>query len=256
MKDEPRHLDLFSGIGGFALAAAWAGFQTVGFSEIDQYASAVLKKHWPEVTNYGDIRNVPAVQCDLITGGFPCQPFSTAGHRKGKEDDRWLWPEMFRIIKESRPTWVLGENVAHFGKMALDDVLSDLEGAGYSCRTFDIPACAVQAAPHRRQRLWIVAHASGRRRNKWERCGEKGSLHKNQKRDPAPVYKDWKELQPVSWPIDPDNRWKTYISKCSGVVNGIPSRMDRIRALGNAIVPQVAYEIIRLMKSNQPGGGV
>ncbi len=155
------HLDLFSGIGGFSLAAERAGFTTIGFSEIDPYASRILQHHWPTVPNHGDIRNVPTVECDLITGGFPCQPYSLAGKRRGSADDRALWPEMCRVIARCRPTFILGENVPGIINMELDRVLDDLESLNYATRTLVIPACAVDAK-HRRDRVWIVAHANGR----------------------------------------------------------------------------------------------
>ncbi len=151
------HLDLFSGIGGFSLALESEGFNTIGFSEIDPYASCVLKKHWPTVTNYGDVRNIPALGCDIVTGGFPCQPFSVAGKRRGSEDDRHLWPEVLRVIERCRPRYFIGENVPGIISMELDGVLSDLENQGYTARTFVIPACAVDAK-HKRDRVWIVAH--------------------------------------------------------------------------------------------------
>jgi DNA (cytosine-5)-methyltransferase 1 len=143
------HLDLFSGIGGFALAAASAGFQTIGFSEIEPYACKILKHHWPHVPNYGDIRNIQGVRADLVTGGFPCQPYSLAGQRRGASDDRALWPEMLRVIDESKPVWILGENVAGIISMDLDQVLSDLEHLGYSAWAIGVPACAL-GAEHRR----------------------------------------------------------------------------------------------------------
>lgn len=158
------HLDLFSGIGGFALAAQAAGFTTIGFSEIEPYACKILKRHWPTVPNYGDIRNVRGLRADLITGGFPCQPYSTAGKRGGASDDRALWPEMFRVIGETRPTWVLGENVPGIISMELDRVLDDLESIGYAAWPLGIPACAVDAR-HRRERIWIVAYSEHERRN-------------------------------------------------------------------------------------------
>ncbi|OJF18309.1 MAG: hypothetical protein A6D91_12515, partial [Bacillaceae bacterium G1] len=164
-----RALDLFSGIGGFALAAEWAGIKTVAFCEIDPYCQRVLRRHWPEVPIYDDIRTLTKQRLiddgvigdgiDIVVGGFPCQPFSVAGKRRGKADDRNLWPEMARIVSELRPAWVVGENVTGIVRLALDDVLSDLEGLGYACRTFVIPACAV-GAPHRRDRVFIVAYSS------------------------------------------------------------------------------------------------
>ncbi len=159
-KEKLKVLDLFSGIGGFSLGLErTGGVETVAFCEIDKFCQKVLKKHWPEVPIFEDVRTLDYVgTVDVITGGYPCQPFSVAGERKGSEDDRHLWPSMFDLIKKYRPTWVLGENVAGHISMGLDDVLSDLGSEGYQARTFVIPACALDA-PHRRERLWIVAHA-------------------------------------------------------------------------------------------------
>jgi len=157
-------LDLFAGIGGFALGLeATDFFRTTCFVENEPYCQAVLQYHWPEVPVLGDIKNVqrcdlPDPNPDVIVGGFPCQPFSHAGKQRAQDDPRHLWPEMFRLIRECRPTWVIGENVAGIIKLGLDEVLSDLESEGYATRTFNIPACAV-GAPHIRQRLWIIAHA-------------------------------------------------------------------------------------------------
>lgn len=159
-----KHLDLFSGIGGFALAAQWAGFKTIAFSEIEPYACKILKERWPGVPNLGDIRTAKGIPCDLLTGGFPCQPFSVAGQRRGKEDDRHIWPQMRRIIDEARPTWVLGENVAGIIGMELDNVLSDLENIGYACWPLVVPAVAVDAR-HRRDRVWIMAYSRERERH-------------------------------------------------------------------------------------------
>lgn len=162
------HLSLFSGIGGLDIAAEMAGFETVGQCEFADYPHKVLSKHWPDMPKWRDIRTLTGEDfyaktglrtVDIISGGFPCQPFSVAGKRKGKEDDRYLWPEMLRVIEEIRPAWVIGENVAGIVNMALDTVLSDLEGRGYETQAFVIPACATDAA-HRRDRVAIVAHAS------------------------------------------------------------------------------------------------
>ena len=156
-------LDLFSGIGGFSRGLEATGFfETICFVENEPYCQAVLKHHWPEVPILGDIKNVKEpdlpTRPDVICGGFPCQPFSQAGKQKAQDDPRHLWPEMFRLIRECRPTWVVGENVAGLIRLGLDEVLSDLANEGYATRTFNIPACAV-GAPHLRQRLWIVAHS-------------------------------------------------------------------------------------------------
>lgn len=161
------HLSLFSGIGGLDLAAGWAGMQTIGQCEWAEYPTKVLEKHWPDVPRWKDIRTLTGESfyertgrrtVDIISGGFPCQPFSTAGKQRGKEDDRYLWPEMVRVIKELRPTWIVGENVAGIVKMALPDILSELEACGYRTRTFLVPACAV-GARHRRYRVAIVGYS-------------------------------------------------------------------------------------------------
>jgi DNA-cytosine methyltransferase len=164
-----KHLDLFSGIGGFSLGLESAGLvETVAFCDFDQYCQQVLNKNFPGVPVYGDVKELNYEklkadgidQVDIITGGYPCQPFSVAGRKKGEQDPRHVWPEMFRLIKELRPTWVIGENVGGHIKLGLDSVLENLESEGYSARTFSISASSV-GANHKRERVWIVAN-SGR----------------------------------------------------------------------------------------------
>lgn len=155
-----RLLDLFSGIGGFSYAAEKliGGYETVAFCEMDDFCQKVLKKHWPQVPIYDDVRTLDAARLgriDIVTGGYPCQPFSQAGRRQGEEDERHLWPEMLRIIKSCQPRYVLAENVAGHVTMGLDQVLTDLEDQGYTTRPIIVPACA-KNAPHRRDRVWII----------------------------------------------------------------------------------------------------
>lgn len=160
------HASLFSGIGGFDLAAEWAGWTNAFNCEIDPFCRRILKYHFPNADQYADIRTTDFTiwrgRVDVLTGGFPCQPFSLAGKRKGTEDDRYLWPEMLRVIRTVRPRWIVGENV--FGivnwseGVVFEQVCSDLEAAGYAVQPYIIPACGV-GAPHRRDRCWFVAHA-------------------------------------------------------------------------------------------------
>lgn len=161
------HLSLFSGIGGLDIAAEMAGIRTVGQCEWADFQTKILEKHWPDVPRWRDIRTLTAESfyertglrtVDIVSGGFPCQPFSLAGKRGGENDDRYLWPEMLRVIREIRPTWVIGENVPGIVNLALDKVLSDLEDEGYAAQPFIVPACGVDA-PHRRDRVCIVAYA-------------------------------------------------------------------------------------------------
>jgi DNA (cytosine-5)-methyltransferase 1 len=250
-------LDLFSGIGGFARGfEATGSIETTCFVEQDPYCQAVLRHHWPDVPILGDIRDVKGcelpVQPDVICGGFPCQPFSQAGKQLAQDDPRHLWPEMFRLIRECRPAWVVGENVAGLIKLGLDEVLSDLEGEGYATRTFNLPACAV-GAPHIRQRLWIIAHADSdsepdkpfdgagqlgfgfvantdnadRRRGTERRQVGDGELELHGEERPANRPKDYWQSEPA----------------VGRLADGIPNRVSQLRALGNTIIPQIAEEI-------------
>ena len=166
------HFSLFTGIGGIDIAAEWANFRTVGQVEKAEYPYKILCKHFPEVPKWRDVKDVTSgsvreqgiKHITLLSGGFPCQPFSIAGKRRGKEDPRFLWNEMLRLVSELKPTWILGENVAGIISMELDNCITDLEGQDYSCRAFLLPACAV-SAPHRRDRIFIVAHTNRNRDN-------------------------------------------------------------------------------------------
>ena len=173
------HGSLFSGIGGFDLAAEWSGWENLFNCEWEEFPRKVLKHHFPNAKQYEDIKDFDATnyngRIDVLSGGFPCQPFSVAGQRKGTEDSRHLWPEMLRVIGECQPRWVVGENVRGLVSwsdgLVLETCYSDLENIGYSVQSFIIPACAAGNAPHRRDRVWIVAKNTdrdGRRSNKRE----------------------------------------------------------------------------------------
>ena len=231
-----KHLDLFSGIGGFALAAQWSGIETVAFCEKDDFCRSVLRKHWPGRPVYRDIKELSGEQlqsdgisADVLTGGFPCQPYSVAGDRRGKGDDRDLWPEMLRIIREVEPAWVVGENVRGIIGMERDQVLSDLEESDYSCEAFVVPACAVDA-PHRRERVWIVANSNGK------------GLQVPKQKDPE--RKNWKLERSGSFGI---SRWPAEPGVLR-ISHGVPNRVDRLKSLGNAVVPQIPYVIFEVIK--------
>ena len=162
-----RHVDLCSGIGGFSLGFSWAELsKTIMFCDTEEWCRKILAKNFPNVPIAKDVkelandpeRNVP--DHDILSCGYPCQPFSVAGLRKGEEDDRHIWPSIFRIITQKRPSWVVCENVYGHVALGLDKVLSDMESQGYATRTFIVPACA-KNAPHRRDRLWIIARNVG-----------------------------------------------------------------------------------------------
>ena len=221
-----RFGSLFAGIGGFDLGLERAGMKVRWQVEIDPFCNEILEKHWPHVKRFGDIRsvgkeNLEAVE--LICGGFPCQPFSKAGKRRGKSDDRNLWPEMFRVVEELRPSWVIAENVPKIRDIYLDEILSDLESIDYSTGTIDLPAVAF-GAWHLRHRIYIVAHSNGKGLAEWKEGYEHDIVLPTEY---GGLGSKWQDI---------------WISESSldRVADGVPRRVDRIKALGNAVVPQVA----------------
>jgi DNA (cytosine-5)-methyltransferase 1 len=302
-----RVLDLFSGIGGFSLGLSWAGsFETVAFCECEPYCQKVLRKNWPDIPIYDDIRTLTherleadgIIHVDVITGGFPCQPFSVAGQRRGAADDRSLWAEMARLISEVKPTWVIAENVPGIVSMELDNVLADLEAMSYAWETFIIPACGVDAR-HRRSRVWIVANSysnpiwqqsksecrgfcssklgkpvqdvsdSYHKRTSQQRLGYPNARQETNgtKRSCAVVSNGigerCQELQgecaaagtPGRGKFTAAARWKPE-SSMGRVAHGIPSRVDRLRGLGNAVVPQIPMMLGHFIQQAMAEGGV
>lgn len=259
-------LSLFSGGGLGDYGLTLAGMEIVGQVEIDDYCQKILKLRWPDVPKWKDIKNVTGKEIiekcgsiDLICGGFPCQPFSHAGKRRGKDDNRYLWPEMFRIISEIKPDFVLGENVFGIVRTALDEVLSNLESIGYTCQAFVIPACAFDA-PHRRDRVWILAYC-GRHRwrsESWEQQKERPKItdssgarnvadsncgswslrgdRKFSETSQAERHRDYfggrtsKYVSGKRWPTEPS---------VGRVAHGVSNRVDRLKLLGNGQVVQV-----------------
>ena len=326
-----RHIGLFAGIGGFELAARWMGWNTIAWSEWDPFCQKVLSYHFPEAKGYGDIKQADFTQyrgqCDILTGGFPCQPYSMAGKRLGKEDERHLWPEMLRVIREVRPRWIIGENVRGLLSwnegVVFDEVCSDLESEGYEVQAFIIPAAGVNA-PHRRERVWFVAYANDKGRSsrlrevqnkngeisEWDNNAEFSNSSDETTSD-TNNEKQWREnnnnrgwenkkQESYNWNNIRDNirsisksedvanssingggknnwtrktrfidkkseanNWYNFptISPVCGGDDGLPSELDgitlpkwrkeSIKAYGNAIVPQVAYQLFQAIKNTK-----
>jgi len=263
-------LDLFSGIGGFSYGLEKTGFQTVAFCEMDKYCKLVLQKHWKGTKIYSDVKEITKERLEtdgvelpeIITGGFPCQPFSIAGKQKGTNDDRHLWPEMFRIIKELKPRWVIGENVRGIVNiqdgMVFETVCTDLESEGYEVQAFNIPAAGV-GAPHRRERIWIVANSrrtlrqgsSIREKNEDETRKEDADQHQRSSSSPEPNVANASagrralqktEVSTRGNGIEHQSWWQSE-PDVGRVAHGVPGRVHRLRALGNSIVPKIAEEI-------------
>jgi DNA (cytosine-5)-methyltransferase 1 len=334
------HFSLFSGIGGIDLASEWAGFETIGQCEFADYPTKVLEKHWPDVPRWRDIRTVTKESfyertglrtVDVISGGFPCQPFSVAGKQKGKGDDRYLWPEMLRVIRELTPTWVVGENVPGILRIAGKTVCEDLEREGYTVAVFNFEAAAV-GAPHRRGRVFFVANSKrGGRREKRE-CRSVETICSGRENNTVPSTQSGADVADTnsSWELQPEgdfqnikgwacnsskdvavpcgewetergnegfqqtaslkgtganNRrgtqeyvgreWRPVESRLGGMANGtaywldgywrvepdiprvatgVKNRADRLKCLGNAVVPQQVYPILKAIAEIERGG--
>jgi DNA (cytosine-5)-methyltransferase 1 len=171
MIGQVNHLDLFSGIGGFALAARWMNWQTIAFCEIDEYCQRVLAKNFPNIPIHSDIEKLDATvyrgRVSILTGGFPCQPHSAAGKGLGTKDERYLWPKMYKVIKDVSPNWIVAENVSGLRTTAADEILSDLEEEGYSCWPLVVGALHT-GAPHERRRVWIIANSNREGLEEWK----------------------------------------------------------------------------------------
>ena len=285
-----RHIGLFEGIGGFSLAARWAGWHTVAWCEINDFCKKVLSFHFPKAEKHDDIRKTDFTiyrgKCDILTGGFPCQPFSVAGKQLGTEDERHLWPEMLRAVREIQPRWVVGENVGGIlnwnGGMVFEQVHIDLENEGYEVQAFVLPAVSVNA-PHRRDRVWFVAFKNtdknGRTSNKRK---EKPGIRKqrdfgpgdneriranddkagdaanaNEKRLEGQTENGYMGGEQRFMQRIPGRQWENFptqppvCSRDDGIPNELAGitfskhRKESIGAYGNAIVPQVAYQIFK-----------
>ena len=297
-----RHVDLCSGIGGFALGFEWAELSSpVLFCDIEPWSRKILAKHWPDVPIAEDVKELAndpdglIPDCDILTAGYPCQPFSLAGERRGTEDDRHIWPYILSIVKAKRPSWCVFENVYGHVSMGLDEVLSDLEGEGYAARPFIVPACAADV-PHRRDRVWIIARNVGdtissrqsgivgrrseqKSQNRCSDVAHTSRLHSNgsgehsqqserqvpelgDSRGPDNVADTERKRQPRQRPqgnasnqeANGEGQAAQFVNGGFGdfwlpepavgrVANGIPRRVDRLKGLGNAIVPQIAMRI-------------
>jgi DNA (cytosine-5)-methyltransferase 1 len=274
------HGSLFSGIGGFDLAAEWMGWENKFHCEWNEFGQKILKYYWPNAESFDDITKTDftkyANTIDILTGGFPCQPYSAAGKRLGKEDERHLWPEMLRAIKEIAPRWVVGENVRGLTTwndgLVFNEVCSEMESIGYSVAPFIIPACSVNA-PHKRERVWIIAYATSKGRREqssesqgWEnrrsdyndeiwnatnsyssslqgrdeQAQEKRQI-KGRRIKPFSEHTQWKEFPTESPVCSRDDGFSDRLDSIA-----FPKwRNESLKAYGNAVVPQVVYQIFK-----------
>ena len=280
-----RHFDVCSGIGGFSLGFRWAALsEPVAFCEIDPYCQKVLAKNFPNIPIFNDVKELVNDQPestrtipdhDILTSGYPCQPFSVAGQRRGEEDERNIWRFVFEIVKRKHPTWCVFENVYGHIAMGLDQVLHDMESEGYSTQTFVVPACSLNA-PHKRDRLWIVCNLADTKseglqgldkrsptisaeRDEITDIRTKGSRDKNvanskcmgresrtSVREELAREESHGKFNNRSTDGSAQERarsWWDVEPNVGRVAYGIPSRVDRLRGLGNAIVPQIAMQI-------------
>ena len=241
-----KALSLFSGIGGIDLACEWAGIETVAFCEREPFCQKVLNKHWPHIPIYDDVCTLTKGRLEqdgieygtvgVVHAGYPCQPYSLAGERKGQDDDRALWPEVKRILEEIRPTWFVGENVAGHITMGLDDVLSDLASIGYSTQPIVIPACSVGTL-HQRDRVFVLSYSNGERLQGGEITRSSSEMRERTEQQFQRL------LQAGSW---------TRVSNADFMrkSDGVPRKLDepRVKALGNAVVPAQFYPIASFIK--------
>lgn len=243
MSNELSHLDLFSGIGGFSLDFESEGFRTIGFAETDAFASAVLRKHWPGIPNHGDVRNVPAVRPTVLTGGFPCQPFSVAGQRRGAADHRNQWPAMRDAIDRCWPAWVVCENVPGIIPMALDQILVDLEDLGYAAQSFVFPAGAVALPQVRGERLFVVAASDGQRCDPSHQISDILSASCR-----APARQGQWSLRDFRG--HSGRVWQAPVSAFDRVDYGLPGELDRVKCLGNAVPPALVKPLARAIRQS------
>lgn len=279
-----NHGSLFSGIGGFDLASEWMGWNNVFHCEINPFGKQVLKYYWPNAISYDDITKTDFTihrgNIDILTGGFPCQPFSVAGNRKGEDDNRFLWPHMLRAIKEIKPRWVVAENVTGIITMdngkTLERILDEMENEGYKTEIYNIPACSV-GAWHKRERIWIIANsidssyiAIGTEKNKEEEIQgkhwKKGCSWMSVRTDNAlytngisqrsegymsveiPELRGIQRRKSIGIFADIGGRPDLSTPVICRSYDGISKGMDRVTAYGNAIVPQVALQIFKAIE--------